>query len=290
MLFSVIVPTYHRNDQLRECLDQLRHSIQGLAPDLYEVIVSDDGRDSTAEVMIKEDYPGVQWIAGPRQGPASNRNHGAHNAQGKWLIFTDDDCIPSKDFLRGYKDGLEPDTLAYEGKTICSDGVHSPLYGSPTNLAGGCFWSCNIMIQKDLFLLLNGFDTGYTVACNEDSDLRERLKHIGHRIKFVPDAVVDHPARLMNLGNRAGKLHETEVRMWYLTGNTNARTINVKILRGIVSHNVRRVFKFRFGLDSFLSIVYAIAEFVYVCVHMSKWHNKYSTVFIGKTPPYKYPY
>ncbi|MFM6609030.1 MAG: glycosyltransferase family 2 protein, partial [Dolichospermum sp.] len=62
-LFSVIIPTYHRNDLLAKCLDWLTHGVQTLPADKYEVIVSDDGYQSTAQEMIEQNYPWVKWVA-----------------------------------------------------------------------------------------------------------------------------------------------------------------------------------------------------------------------------------
>ncbi|MHC5729635.1 MAG: glycosyltransferase family 2 protein, partial [Nostoc sp.] len=68
-LFSVIIPTYHRNDLLAKCLDCLAPGVQTLSAEQYEVIVTDDGSQTTAEEMIRQQYPWAKWVAGPRKGP-----------------------------------------------------------------------------------------------------------------------------------------------------------------------------------------------------------------------------
>ena len=65
ILFSIIIPTCHRNDDLAKCLDRLLPDVQTLPSALYEVIVTDDGSISTAEPLIRERYAWVHWIAGP---------------------------------------------------------------------------------------------------------------------------------------------------------------------------------------------------------------------------------
>jgi GT2 family glycosyltransferase len=289
MLFSVIVPTCHRNDKLQECLDQLMPSVQGLSPDQYEIIVTDDGRDSTAEAMIREKYPDVRWIAGPRTGPPANRNNGAKHAKGEWLIFADDDCLPSPGFLRGYQKALNPKVLAYEGKITCEEGVNSPLYTSPINLQGGCFWSCNIMMKREFFQEFGGFDEAFALISNEDTDLRERLKHAGITIQFVPEALVDHPPRPISFRSRR-RFHESEVRMWYLTGNRASRPITIKVLRSVISLNLHRAAEFPVGRDTFRWLGNSVVELVYVCSHLAEWNRKYKDAFTGIVPPYRYPY
>lgn len=78
MLFSVIIPTYHRNDLLAKCLDCLASNVQTLTSDDYEVIVTDDGSLTTAEEMINHHYSWVKWVAGSHNGPAANRNNGGN--------------------------------------------------------------------------------------------------------------------------------------------------------------------------------------------------------------------
>jgi glycosyltransferase involved in cell wall biosynthesis len=110
--FSVIIPTYHRNDLLAKCLDCLADGIQTLPFEQYKVIVTDDGSETTAEEMIRECYPWVQWVAGPHKGPAANRNNGAKYAKGKWLAFTDDDCLPDPQWLETYAEATVAEPFA----------------------------------------------------------------------------------------------------------------------------------------------------------------------------------
>jgi glycosyltransferase involved in cell wall biosynthesis len=106
-LLSVIVPTCHRSEDLAVCLDALRPQEQknpcptpsSIEPARwrdfsYEVIVTDDGSRSIAEALIRDVYPWVRWYPGPRRGPAANRNSGARKAEGEWVLFLDDDCVP----------------------------------------------------------------------------------------------------------------------------------------------------------------------------------------------------
>ena len=92
-LFSVVIPTCHRNDALAACLERLAPGKQSLAAASYEVIVTDDGSRATSEAMLREKFPWAKWMAGPRRGPAANRNHGAKHANGNWIAFADDDCL-----------------------------------------------------------------------------------------------------------------------------------------------------------------------------------------------------
>ena len=86
-LCSVIVPVYNGAAVIASCLGAL--SWQTVAPELFEVIVVDDGStDSTMQVV-------VDWLATHRDltvrlvrqqnmGPAGARNHGAQLARGSF--------------------------------------------------------------------------------------------------------------------------------------------------------------------------------------------------------------
>jgi GT2 family glycosyltransferase len=196
-LFSVIVPTYHRNDLLSKCLDCLAPGVQKLPAEQYEVIVTDDGSQTTAQEMISDRYPWVKWVAAPHQGPATNRNNGSKYAEGEWLIFTDDDCLPDSQWLEAYSQAIlnQPDCLVFEGKTYVDSPRKSLAETAPINETGGYLWSCNLAIQKQLFESLGGFDQRFPYAAMEDVDLRLRLTKLGYKFSFIPLASVCHPWR-----------------------------------------------------------------------------------------------
>ncbi|HEY9844614.1 MAG TPA: glycosyltransferase [Candidatus Caenarcaniphilales bacterium] len=195
--FSIIIPTYHRNDLLASCLDCLAPGVQTLPPEQYEVIVTDDGFQSTAEEIIRERYPWVNWVAGPRRGPAANRNNGAKHARGEWLAFTDDDCLPDPQWLEAYAAATvaQIDYLVFEGQTYVDRPRCSLAETSPINQSGGYLWSCNFMMQRNQFESLAGFDERFPYAAMEDVDLGLRLTKRGHQCFFVQAASVCHPWR-----------------------------------------------------------------------------------------------
>ena len=95
-LISVIIPTFNSAQRLRKCL----YALTKQTISQYEIIVCDDGsRDNTKEVVKK--FKKVRYIQIPHSGsPGKVRNEGAKKAKGKILAFTDDDCYPSKDWLK----------------------------------------------------------------------------------------------------------------------------------------------------------------------------------------------
>lgn len=203
--FSVIIPTYHRNDMLAKCLDCLVPGVQLLPAEQYEVIVTDDGSKTTAKEMIVERYPWVRWVAGPRKGPAANRNNGAQYAQGEWLAFTDDDCLPEPNWLSAFAEATTGSALALEGAIHPLGELNQDLAECPVNITGGAFLSANIAVKRSLFEKIGGFDPNYLMALHEDTDIKLRLVPLTN-IAFVPEARILHPVRLISLKEKITRI------------------------------------------------------------------------------------
>ena len=206
--FSVVIPTYERPPDLVLCLDAVQASIAhaGLGPDEIEVVVTDDSRNDDSRRLVEQRGAPFRWAAGPRRGPASNRNSGASHVRGEWIIFVDDDCIPAPGWLAAYRAALaaQPAIRVFEGKTIADRPRHRADEVAPIVEGGGYLWSCNMAISAALFRELGGFDTRYRVH-NEDKDLAARLRARSQTYPFVADAVVVHPWRRRKVKNDGWK-------------------------------------------------------------------------------------
>jgi len=200
--FSVIIPTHKRNDLLGKCLERLAPGIQTLSEDKYEVIVTDDSSSGEAKTLIEGDFPWCKWVAGPQKGPAANRNNGVKYTKGKWLIFTDDDCLPENNWLEEYSQAIAkyPDILTFEG-AIYPDSwelLKKDMANCPINTKGDCFWSANIGINRSIFSRVGGFDEDFIIAAQEDQDLYIRVKKLT-KVIFLKNAKIIHPVRRISI-------------------------------------------------------------------------------------------
>lgn len=268
---SVIVPTCDRHEMLSSCLDILRQSVAALPENTVEIIVSDDGKHSSELVCTR--YPNVRWTDGPKRGPASNRNHGARIAQGVWLVFLDDDCLPGNNWLKSYLDQTTSDGKLFEGRTTCTQGLHSPLEHSPINETGGYLWSCNFMIRADLFRELSGFDERFRFAHMEDVDLRERLRDRGEQSIFVPEAVVDHPPRRLPWGLRLARTHESEVYFWRMKRGQGFGLL--RMLTAILDARIRTLLKYPPTTEWLSAVASTIVELVGVIAFSPQWYRNF---------------
>lgn len=198
--FSIIIPTCNRNNLLELCLTQLLYSLKKINQIKCEVIVTDDSIDFNAKQLIEDKFNFVQCIKGPGKGPAANRNNGANYANGEWLIFIDDDCLPSETLLLAYFNAIlnNKDVLVFEGKIIADRQQGRFNEEAPINLNGGCLWSCNFCIHRTLFFSIGKFDENFPFPSMEDADLNERLVK-NYKIVFIDKAFVIHPWRRVYL-------------------------------------------------------------------------------------------
>jgi GT2 family glycosyltransferase len=235
---SVIVPTHERPDQLAHCLDLVAR--QAVAPDSVEVIVTDDSRDSRTRDLIAEKYPRFTWVAGPRRGPAANRNSGAHGAKGEWLVFVDDDCEPQPGWLAALI-AATSDHDVVEGRTLAPGATDSPFEEHVENPSGDNFWSCNLAVRRSVFEELGGFDEDFLEAGGEDMEFAWRIRQLKLRTVFAPEAEVIHPVRRISWPQLWRRTLMIRWMLLYRLKTGDAQPLDASALRVSVALLVREV-------------------------------------------------
>lgn len=205
---SVVVPTYNRLSLLSRCLDAL--AAQDFVKAEYEIIIVIDGpSDNVIQLMeiAAYRYSGhdIKIHSTPqKKGPAAARNFGWQCAKGELVVFTDDDCIPSPQWLLAYwqmYNRQRNDIVAFNGP------VRVPLNGTPTDyekntarLETAEFITANCACSRSALEVIGGFDEAFSMAWREDSDLHFKLIEGGIPIIQVPGALVVHPVRSAMFG------------------------------------------------------------------------------------------
>lgn len=205
--FSTIIPTYNRPDELNNCLAalaSLNYSRNG-----FEVIVVNDGGDDSLDGIVRrfEAKLSISSITQEQSGPASARNSGAKIARGRYLAFTDDDCIPDPGWLSEFEECLKknPESIV-GGKTL--NLLNNNPYSTASQLIcelaynhfnqyieqASFFCTNNMAVPKTKFLEIGGFDENFKTA--EDRDFCKRWKNNGFTMIFAPEAVIYHAHKL----------------------------------------------------------------------------------------------
>jgi GT2 family glycosyltransferase len=201
--FSVVVPTYDRPAELANCLAGL--SAQDYPRDRFEIVVVDDG-GSAGSAPEPDEHRGDPPIAVIRQahaGQSAARNTGASVARGDYLAFTDDDCIPARDWLSALAriaavapaavvGGCTLNALPRNPFSTASQVIVDVVYGyynaDPDNAR--FFATNNIAVPAEAFAAMGGFDV--TFRTSEDRDFCDRWLSTGRRMVYAPDARVVH--------------------------------------------------------------------------------------------------
>jgi GT2 family glycosyltransferase len=266
---SIVIPTRNRDDALGRCLTLLRPQLDETA----EVIVTDDGRSPRTEEMLRSQFPFARWIPGAQRGPAANRNHGAKETTGDFIIFLDDDVEPTAELVSSYRTSIREDVNVYEGRTTCRAGLNSPLDLAPMNETGGCLWSCNMMIRRSTWQSIGGFDEDFPHAHLEDVVFRERIRTMGERPLFVPGATVDHPPRRLPPARELAMRHEGY--FIYEYKYLDRAPSMSRFFSHLVRHRVNTVLQHRLSADSIAVLGGVCVESFHVLTHWRAWNRRW---------------
>jgi glycosyltransferase involved in cell wall biosynthesis len=199
---SVVIPTYQRPVLLQRCIEALLR--QDFPQTDYELIIISDGEDlltsrALAAFPLKQ-FPMLRYYSLPQKsGPAAARNLGWLLAQAELVAFTDDDCIPAEEWLKGINaayDAQGKEEIAFSGKTVV------PIKDEPTDyekniarLSAAEFITANCACTRKALYRVGGFDERFKMAWREDSDLQFKFIQQGIPIVKVDHALVIHPVR-----------------------------------------------------------------------------------------------
>ncbi|MDB5023218.1 MAG: glycosyl transferase family 2 [Mucilaginibacter sp.] len=174
---------------------------------LYEIIVVSDGPDcETAKVMelkSKSRAVSIRYLVLPqKKGPAAARNYGWLNARGNVIAFTDDDCLPDKNWLSKIYQNIDPGAFeAITGRVIVPRSKRPTDYERNTmRLEAAEFITANCACTKQTLIKTGGFDEQFSMAWREDSDLEFKLIQEDIPIWHLGGAIVTHPVRRAEWG------------------------------------------------------------------------------------------
>lgn len=239
---TIVVVNLNGRQWLSECLDSL--AAQDYPSGHVETIVVDNGSTDGSVPFMRAGYPWVKIVeAGRNLGFAGGNNLGAQVGSGEYLALINNDAVADAGWLRAQVEALQrdPDVAGVGSKMLDGEGKRVDFVGTRLNLYGRAFQTdlglpaggghydrpCEIlapcggamMVRRELFLAAGGFDEHF-VAYYEDVDLGWRLWLMGHRLMFVPGAVVYHK------GHKTGGGLPVEQR--YTLSETNALRLLIK--------------------------------------------------------------
>jgi len=200
LLASVIVPVRNGARVLPRCLAALAG--QSVPAPAFEVLVVDDGStDNTAEVAGKQS--GVRVVRQPPQGPSVARNRGVEEARAPLVFFTDADCAPAPNWLETLLAAFDdPEVAGVKGayRTAQPSLVarfvqreYESKYERMARFANIDFIDTySAGFRRERFRAAGGYDPAFETASVEDQEFSFRLHAKGAKLRFVPEAIVEH--------------------------------------------------------------------------------------------------
>jgi O-antigen biosynthesis protein len=220
---SVVLPTYDRPQDLRDCLSSL--TAQSTARAL-EVIVVDNHPASGLTPPVVAEFPGVGLVKEARRGRSYASNKGFAAARGEILVSIDDDMVAPPEWLEQLVAPLvRTDVAAVTGNTLPFElhtraqrvfeqhygffrgtdrwyadsewyrsfrrrAVRTPLLGGTGNVA----FRASILAHPEIGLMNEALGAGMT-GTGEDTYLFYKVLRAGYTIAFEPSAYAWHKHR-----------------------------------------------------------------------------------------------
>jgi glycosyltransferase involved in cell wall biosynthesis len=209
---SLIVNTYENPRALAKVLAAL--SQQRLSP--LEIIIADDGSGEATKKVIEQSAQtsciSIRHCWQVNQGfrRAMILNQAIAMSRGEYLVFLDGDSVPDPDFIRDHTGLAEEGFFVQCRRAFVDEGsvgnfeirnawrlaIQGKLSGwtkvlrlpVPLVIRGKHqrgILGCNLAIWREDLITVNGYDENFIGWGREDSDLANRLYHLGRQRKFV---------------------------------------------------------------------------------------------------------
>jgi len=207
---AVVIAAYQAQAYLAECVESvLRQSLNSL----HVVIVDDGSTDRTLRIAHAISDRRVSVLTGPNRGPAHARNRGVRaSPPARYVAFLDADDLWDRDKLEVQTRYLDehPEVVAvgcrmrYVSSTGQPLGTTGDVVDDEAQAAIGRgelfpFHTSSMVVRREVFCQINGFDEFLGTQGSEDLDLCARIARGGRLacLSAVLGSVRIHPDSFM---------------------------------------------------------------------------------------------
>lgn len=210
---SVIIPVFNKCEFTFQCLRSLLAEVDLRTTEI--IVVDDASTDETANLLAHFGEKIAVLTNKANKGFGETCNRGAQAATGRYLVFLNNDTWILPGWLSELEEAIDGD------ESIGAVGSMFLYPDGRVQEAGGIIWStgeafhygwgkslddrrlnfarevdycsaASLLVRKDLFDRLGGFDPRYSPAYYEDTDLCMGIRSLGHKVIYQPASRLIH--------------------------------------------------------------------------------------------------
>ncbi|CEG11529.1 hypothetical protein MSIBF_A150007 [groundwater metagenome] len=213
---SIIVLTYNGKGHLKECFESLENL--NYPKDKYEVIMADNASSDGSVEYVKKNFSSIKILRLDKNyGYAGGNNKSVEISKGEYIAFLNNDTLVDKNWLNELIKWVikNPEMICssimldYNNKEkVAANVVKKSAFGLNICVTAGIKYSTQnlsqqytaypfgsgMLIRRDIFLLLGGFDSSYFMY-GEDASLGWKAWLFGYTIVTVPSSIYWHKIR-----------------------------------------------------------------------------------------------
>lgn len=244
---SFIIVDYNAFVPLQRLMDTIREKTKDIS---YEIIIVDNSKD-TKKSFFQKNYPDIKYILNSKNlGFSKAANIGINNSAGRYVLLLNPDTRLKNNMALLFAQFLDhhPNVGIVGGKILNDDGSlqfscrsfpsyktaffnryslltrilpgnkYSTEYINPLNshnktaevdwLSGSC-----MMVRKQALETAGLFDENFFMYC-EDVDICHRMKLLGWKVVYYPEAVIYHSIGKSSAQNKIKAVIERHKSMW----------------------------------------------------------------------------
>ena len=227
-LLTVALCTHNHAGRLVRTLQDLQ-VLKPIASGWEFLVIDNGSTDATPTLLAEKSWQlrdiETRVLREERLGLSNARNRALGEARGEYILFMDDDETPDPSWLIAYERAIldhRPDALGGRIEVLFEDGARPAWlqddllgflgkldHGEPkwlkeatTPIFGG-----NFAFRQTIFDRIGNFDKGLgrqgTLNIGgEDTEMYQRLLAHGHRVRWVPEAIIHHRIQSTKLQRR----------------------------------------------------------------------------------------